>query len=183
MPGVGKTRFAKALAKKLNATYVNLGEVALKNGFIKGFDAKRDTYIVDIKKLKSWLKSFLNYTNGLIVLNGNYAPFIAPKTQVKKIFILRCHPNVLKKRLAKRGYSKNKILENVQAELLDTSLFDALKIYKDSVNKICELNSTKNKTFELINEALKYLKKRKGIFGEINWINQLNKKGRLKHFL
>lgn len=183
VPGVGKTRFSKALAKKLNATYVNIGEIALKNSFIKSFDAKRDTYIVDLKKLRIWFNSFLNCTTGLIVLDGYYTPLVAPKTQVKKVFILRCHPSILKKRLAKRGYSESKILENIQAELLDASLFEALKIYKNSTSKICELDATKQKTFELINEALKQLKKQRGFFGEINWINQLNREGKLKKFL
>jgi len=67
--------------------------------------------------------------------------------------------------------------------LLDASLFEALKIYKNSTSKICELDATKQKTFELINEALKQLKKQRGFFGEINWINQLNREGKLKKFL
>ncbi|MEM4650109.1 MAG: hypothetical protein QXP78_05540, partial [Candidatus Bathyarchaeia archaeon] len=83
----------------------------------------------------------------------------------------------------KRGYSKNKVLENVQAELLDTSLFDVLRIYCNSTSKICELNTTKQKVSKLIDEALKCLKKRKGFYGEINWINQLSKEGKLKRFL
>jgi adenylate kinase len=183
VPGVGKTRFAKALAKKLNGVYINVGEVALKNGFIKNFDAERNTYIVDLKKLRKWFNSFLKRVNKLIVLDGYYSPFIAPKTQVKKVFILRCHPSILKKRLGKKGYLKSKILENIEAELIDASLFEALKIYRNLPNKICELNTTKQKISKLVNEALKQLKSKKGVFGEIDWIKELSKEGKLKEFL
>jgi len=182
--GVGKTKFSKALAKKLKATYINVGEIALKKGFIKKIDLKRDTYIVDIKKLRAWLNSFLKQTKGLIILDGYYTPYIAPKTQVKKVFILRCHPTVLKKRLENRGYPIKKVLENVAAELLDASLFEALKAYKNSLNKICELNATKQKVSSLINEALKNLNlEKEGVFGEIDWIKKLRREGKLKQFL
>ncbi|MBS7655390.1 AAA family ATPase [Candidatus Bathyarchaeota archaeon] len=184
VPSVGKTKFSKALAKKLKATYVNIGEIALKKGFIKDFDSKRDTYIVDFKKLKAWLNSFLKHTKGLIILDGYYTPYIASKTQVKKVFILRCHPIILKKRLEVKGYSSEKVLENVVAELLDASLFEALKCYrKNSLNKICELNASKRGISSLINEALRNLKKRRGVFGEVDWIKELNKEGKLKQFL
>jgi adenylate kinase len=183
VPGVGKTKFSKALAKKLKAIYINVGETALKKGFIKNFDLKRDTYIVDVKKLKAWLNSFLNCTKGLIVLDGYYTPYITPKNQVKKIFILRCHPAILKKRLENKRYSNRKVLENVAAELLDASLFEALKCYKNALNKICELNTTKQKLSSLINEALKNLRRKKGVFGEIDWIKELSEERKLKYFL
>jgi adenylate kinase len=41
------------------------------------------------------------------------------------IIVLRCEPEVLAKRLESRGYSCEKVLENVQSEVLDVILCEA----------------------------------------------------------
>jgi len=181
-PGVGKTVFSRALAEKLNATYVNVGEVALKKGFIKGVDRERETRIADIKKLKAWMREFTNKTRGIIVVDGHYAPALIPKREVKKIFVLRCHPLILKERLRKKGASKREVMENVTAELLDVCLIDALKECGNP-NKIYELEATNRNVRELVDEALKALEKDEKSFGSIDWISRLSEEKTLSKAL
>ena len=52
--------------------------------------------------------------------------------------ILRCNPLELRKRLAAKGWSENKILENVQAEVLDVIKIEA----HESLDKVYELDTT-----------------------------------------
>ncbi|HID16885.1 TPA: kinase [Candidatus Bathyarchaeota archaeon] len=182
-PGVGKTEFSKLLAKRLGAVHLDVGKVALKEGFAKAFDQKRETWVVDLEGLREWIEAFLKRASSLVVVDGHYSLSLAPKNQVKKIFVLRCDPLVLRERLRLRGDSEEKILENVAAELLDACLLDALKEYGGSPEKICELEATSKGTSRLVEEALESLNSREGRFGRVDWIGKLSKEGKLNELL
>jgi len=54
--------------------------------------------------------------------------------------VLRCHPDELRARLARRKYRERKIRENAEAEALDVCLVETVEAYDPS--QILELDTT-----------------------------------------
>lgn len=159
---------------------MDVGKAALKEGFVKAFDKERETWVIDLERLRKWVGSFLKRSSGLVVVDGHYSPSLVPKNKVKKIFVLRCDPLVLRERLRLRGDPEKKILENVAAELLDACLLEALK---KSPDKICELEATSKEASKLVEEALESLSSREGKYGKVDWIGKLSEEGKLGELL
>ncbi|MEM4221898.1 MAG: adenylate kinase family protein [archaeon] len=131
-PGVGKTTIGKAFAKKHNLPFVSVGSLV---------EGKRFT-------LKWLQKKLMNFEG--VLESHLLCEFYLPDSFV---FILRCSPKVLAKRLAKRGYSKKKILENLECEALDYCTICAEINY----GKVFEIDCTKKsirKIIEIMEKAL-----------------------------
>ncbi len=124
--GCGKTRFAKKLALEKNYKYVNLTEFIKKNKLFEKYDKKRDTYDVDIKKLNKALIKLIKDSKKSLVIDGHLSHYLLNK-YVDLCYIVKCNLKELKKRLIKRGYSKLKIAENLEAEIFDSCYNEALE--------------------------------------------------------
>lgn len=61
--------------------------------------------------------------------------------------VLRCHPNLLKSRLEKRGYAEEKTRENAEAEAIDLILVEAL----EKCNVVFEIDTTDMSPEEVAN--------------------------------
>ncbi|MGC8849731.1 MAG: hypothetical protein ACP5QI_04575, partial [Candidatus Bathyarchaeia archaeon] len=98
------------------------------------------------------------------------------------VFILRCCPEELEKRLRGRGYPDKKVSENILSELLDTVLVEALDRFPEEL--ICEVDVTGRDIVEVVDEMLSILEGRKRrCFGETDWIAALSDNGRIKDLL
>ena len=152
-PGTGKTSIAKALAKKLKIPYLDVNTIIQEHKLKEEYDPKRQTYIVDEKKLsKILIKSIKKHKD--LVIDSHLSHFISKK-HVDICIVTKTDLKVLKKRLEKRKYSKNKVKENLDAEifeichteaqeqghhilLVDTSkksINTCLSLIKDEINK------------------------------------------------
>ena len=125
--GCGKTRFAKKLALKKNYKYVSLTEFINKNKLFEKYDKKRKTYDVDIKKLNNTLIELIKNSKKNLVIDGHLSHYL-PKKYVDLCYIVKCDLKELKKRLKKRGYSKLKIMENLEAEIFDSCYNEAVEM-------------------------------------------------------
>ncbi|MFO7678104.1 MAG: adenylate kinase family protein [Thermoplasmatota archaeon] len=123
-PGTGKTAISTCLQKK-GFIVIRLNELALKHGFIYGYDNKRKSKILDIEKLNIFLSNQYS-SNELVIIEGHATHLLHI---VEKVILLRCHPKILKKRLEKKGWGEKKIRENVDAEALDIILCEAIEYY------------------------------------------------------
>jgi len=133
--GCGKTRFAKKLALKKNYKYVSLTEFINKNKLFEKYDKKRKTYDVDIKKLNNTLIELIKNSKKNLVIDGHLSHYL-PKKYVDLCYIVKCDLKELKKRLKKRGYSKLKIMENLEAEIFDSCYNEAVEMgYKVKIVK------------------------------------------------
>lgn len=127
-PGTGKTRTAKRLAREKGYKYFDINKLIRENNLREEYDRKRQTYNVDVKKLNKLLLRIIEDEKGKktkgIVLDSHLSHYLPPayadlcivtKTELKK----------LRNRLEKRGYSKNKVRENLDCEIFDVCLQEA----------------------------------------------------------
>lgn len=125
-PGTGKTTIAKKISKEKKYDYIDINEVIKKNKLKEGYDKKRKSIIVDVKKLNKALINLIKNSEKTLVIDGHLSHYL-PKEYVKSCIITKCDLKVLKKRLEKRKYSKAKVRENLDAEIFDTCRIEALE--------------------------------------------------------
>ena len=119
----GKTTVAKKLAKKHNLEYLDINSIIKKNKLYEKYDRKFNSYIVDVKKLNKFLIKYIKEHPDLVI--DSHLSHYLDKKYVDLCVVVKCDIKVLKKRLEKRKYSKNKIRENLDAEILDVCLVEA----------------------------------------------------------
>jgi adenylate kinase len=170
-PGVGKSAVASNLADKVNAKILNLGEISKVKDFSSGYDRRRKCAIVNIKKLEKFVQNFIVKSDKNVIIDGHFMIKL-PKKLLSFIFVLRCEPEELEKRLRKKGYSERKILENVWAEILDSCLIEAVNLYGSE--RIHEVNTTNKTVAEVVNEIVNVInQKRKPVLCLCNWLDKI----------
>ncbi len=107
-PGVGKTS-ACALVSSLRVVHVN--DLVDELGVVSGYDRKRRTKEVDVKKLAKAVAKM----DGDAIFEGHFSHMLG----VDSAIVLRCSPKVLDKRLRKKRWPEKKIRENIEAEAVD----------------------------------------------------------------
>ncbi|NJE12046.1 adenylate kinase family protein [Thermococcus sp. LS2] len=156
-PGVGKTTVAKLLAEKLGYKYVDIKKFAIEHGI---GEIKGDELEVEIDELAYFIEKELKGKN--VVLDGHLS-HLMPADQV---IIIRLHPKIIGERLKKRGYSREKISENVEAELVDVCLVEAI----DEHENIIEVDTTGKTPEQVVGEILELLNKGiKKRIGIVDW--------------
>ena len=153
-PGVGKHTSAKVIAERINAEIIDINKVAIDNNATGkktdlGFD-------VDVKRLVRLLEKLLK-TKGDLVIVGHLAPYVLKPGGISLVAVLRRSPYELEKTLKKRGYSVDKVRENVASEILGTSLYDSLKTF--GKRKVAEFDTTGKSPEETADEILTALQK------------------------
>ena len=181
-PGTGKTRFARLLAKKLDTDLINLTKFAEEHDLIERYDRTRRTYVIGENSLKRELEKHLASLRREVLVEGHYSARLVPRHLSQIVFVLRCDPEILRSRLRRRGYPRGKIGENVEAEVLDICLDEAVAVHRS--RKIAEIDTTSRTTTSCVEEALGILAgKRARHIGRHDWIAELERKGRLDEFL
>jgi len=145
-PGVGKTSVS-ALLKNHGYTILSLNEIALDNKFIKGVDKERNSTILDIDRINEYISKAYD-TEKLVFIEGHASHLLKI---IDKVILLRCHPTLLHKRLEEKGWKKEKIKENVEAEILDIILCEAVEFFSEQ--DIYEIDTTK-KTVEAVSSSI-----------------------------
>ncbi|RLI32318.1 hypothetical protein DRO66_11510 [Candidatus Bathyarchaeota archaeon] len=152
VPGVGKSTVASAVAERLGCPVIGVSELAVKEGALLGRDEERDTDVVDLPRLKEIIAEAVSATEGPIIVEGHYAYDVVPSDLVSHALVLRRAPWVLKKELRERGYSDEKVQENVEAELLDVPLVEAIEALGPDL--VCEADTTGRTPEETVDEVL-----------------------------
>ncbi len=182
-PCVGKTTVAKELARRLDARYVNLTELAKKHNLTVGEDQKRHTTIIDEDKMRAKLaKLIVTEHKPDLIIDGHYAAAVTPNEKVTHVFVLRRNPVQLRELMLKCGFSEKKQRENLASEILDVCLVEALKAQGDG--KTCELDVTDKSVEEIVEDILATLASREKCHaGDIDWLGILEAQGILDDYL
>lgn len=133
-PGTGKTSVSKFLERKRHWKIIHLNEMIKEEHLYTEIDVERDAVIADMELVRKRLEEIIGgKENEVIVLESHLAHYIADI-----VIILRVCPPELERRLKARGYSEEKIRENIEAEALDVILVEAF----EWCEKVFEINTT-----------------------------------------
>ena len=166
----------------LSAQHIDVGELCLRKELVVGYDEERKTAIVDLDRVREHIVALVKSSDKLVVVEGHYAPLVIPKEFVFRTIVLRCHPEELARRLRQEGMPESKIGENVEAEILDVCLYDALRAHGGEI--VLEIDTT-GKRVETIAEEVKAIVegRRGGKVGIVNWMERLEREGKLDKYL
>lgn len=126
-PGTGKTTVAKKLALQKKYKYLDVNKIIDNNKLNEKYDKERDTKVIDIDKLNKVLIKVIETEKSQGLIIDSHLSHYLPKKYVDRCIITKCNLKELEKRLQKRGYSKEKTRENLDAEIFDTCRIEALE--------------------------------------------------------
>ncbi|MFW6041051.1 MAG: adenylate kinase family protein [Thermoplasmatota archaeon] len=160
-PGVGKTTVAEILRNK-GLKVLDLNNFIEDHGLRENRDIVRDSYEVNINKLRNSVD-----IDEHEVIEGHLSHYL----ELEPIIVLRCEPNELKKRMETKDWTKRKIKENIEAEVMDVILIEAL----DQSDAVCEIDTTEKSPEEVATEVIDVLKGNTDKYpvGKIDWTSSL----------
>lgn len=118
-PGTGKTSVSEELRGR-GYDVLDMNAHIREHGLLGDLDVARDTHEVDLDLLNDSLEEYRS-TDRLFLMDSHLSHFM----DCREIIVLRCHPDVLARRLEGRGYGPEKVRENVQSEILDVILCES----------------------------------------------------------
>ena len=156
-PGTGKTTVAGLLP------YPCIDINALvKAGMNFGIDPERGCLEADMDALAEHLAG--QSLDETVILEGHFSHHFADWS-----IVLRLSPSVLGPRLEARGYSTQKIMENLEAEALDVILVEAV----DLCSRVDEIDTTGKSSQEVADLAMRIIEGRLQLApGQVNWMNE-----------
>ncbi|MEA1906209.1 MAG: adenylate kinase family protein [Euryarchaeota archaeon] len=144
-PGTGKT-----------SACARIGGVLDLNGLIKdeglhlGVDKERGSLIADMDVVHDRVCEIADGRGGNLVIEGHLSHHVCDVA-----IVLRLSPGELMRRLEERGYRGAKISENVEAEVIDVILVEAVEwCGRDRVYEIDTTGKTVEEVAETISEVL-----------------------------
>ncbi len=162
-PCTGKTDMSELLSKKINYNLISINELAEKLDAFVGYDKDRESRILDMDRLEKEIKKLKSN----IILDGHTSHLFP----VDIVIVLRCNPEILKKRLEKR-YPSNplKIQENLEAEILGVITSEAVMKNK----KVYEIDTSEKSVKNNVDDILKILDGKTDDFkvGKIDWLEK-----------
>jgi adenylate kinase len=167
-PGTGKSVFARALARKLDAQLIDLNALIKRNKLFKlDIDGVR---IANLRKMRDEFAKIMKNSNSSIVAEGLLAHML-PTKLLTHVIVLRTRPRILKKRLKARKYSNAKLRDNLEAEALSIILWEAVQMHGEA--KVYEIDTTGIKVSTAVGMFLKALDEKTSLRpGKIDWLEE-----------
>ena len=134
-PGTGKTCTSELLAEATGFKHINVGTLIKEKAYYGGKDEMFNSYILDEEsedKLLDEMEILLE-NGGCVVDFHSCALF--PRRWFDIVFVLRTETRVLYDRLKKRGYNDRKVSENMECEIMQVVLDEAMESYDPKIVK------------------------------------------------
>ena len=157
-PGTGKTTFCSAsnhpttTLEKIAATYGCLGEVE-----------EDGAAPIDVERLAN---TVIWPEETTLLVDGHLSHLLP----VNAIILIRCHPSVLRERLSQRAYSKSKIEENVECELIGVIAAECLELPCLELDSAIGIESMITNAERWITDGFKPLRLNEGV----DWIAEIH---------
>ena len=156
-PGTGKTTIAGLLPYKV----IDINAL-VKGGMNFGTDPERGCLEADMDALAKHLARL--DSDETQILEGHFSHHFADWS-----IVLRLAPSLLKSRLEARGYSSEKIRENLEAEALDVILVEAVQF----CHRVDEIDTTGKSTLEVAELVERIIQGRLKLpAGQVNWLDE-----------
>ncbi|MFX0048009.1 MAG: adenylate kinase family protein [Candidatus Hermodarchaeota archaeon] len=186
-PGTGKTTISNKISRFIDAKVISLNELAISENLIEKYDAKRETSVINDKKLINFIIETIEYNkkeNPEFLIFESHFSDIVPEQYIDFVIILRCDPDELHNRLKRRGYKKEKVRENVQSEILGNCVNYFMN--KPLNTPILEIDTSKMSIESITKTIVKILTKKIDLkdfyVGKIDWLEKLFQEDRLQLF-
>lgn len=165
-PGTGKTTVSKILKDKINAHLISINSLLDEYELSLGTDKIRGYNIVDTEKMIPVVEKIKNnYSDNNIIFEGHLAQDY-PNSD--KIVVLRCNPDELNKRLSTRNWKKEKVQENVSAEILGVCTSESYETYGNIVQEVDTTNLNPNEVADILFNI--FTDKKSCPLGEIDYL-------------
>ncbi len=162
-PGTGKTVVAKELAHLLGYNLISLADLVREGKISSTYDKKRKTRIVDEEKLDDEIRKFID-ANKSYVIEGGLGHYVKSSLCV----VLRANPKILENRMKQREWPREKISENLKAEILDAIVIEARDI-NDTIIEVDTSRRSPKSTALLIKQILNNHMQKFYKVGKIDW--------------
>ena len=162
-PGVGKTTILELFSGS-DFTILSVKDLAKQYGCEGDFDEATQSMDIDIHRLAEQFESDLLDE---AIVDGHLSHFL----EVDAIVILRCNPSILQERLAKRGYSEQKIKANVEWEMISGTWSEMIEFELEQ--PILELDTTNFDPADIYEQIIKWVNEgysRDSIPAKIDWL-------------
>lgn len=165
-PGTGKSSVAREIGRRKGWVVVRLGELAERAGCVIGEEGEK---IADVRKLGRAALRELRGKRDAVVEGHLGCEFSLP---LDYVFVLRTHPEELRKRMGRRRYPARKIRENLMAEMLDYCTQVAAKHYKVPILEVDTTNRTAGQAAERI---IAFLEGKVKKLDKVDWGKELRR--------
>lgn len=158
-PGTGKSRAARILAKRTGCDLLGLNREIVERKLYSSYDRRRKTFVADMAKVRKFVKQYARGKRCVLVDSH-----LSHDIGASVVIVLRCRPDVLGRRLKKRGWAIAKIRENVEAERIGV-------IRSEAKGRVFEIDTTRLTPQRAATAMERVLKgKGKRYKGSIDWI-------------
>eukprot|EP00126_Sphaerothecum_destruens_P001383 Sdes_comp14243_c0_seq1m3444 len=143
-PGTGKTTFCELLAEvtENQLIHVNVGDLVKKNKLYTEYDEEYECFVLDEDAVCDEIEEMMekNDRQGGLIIDYHGCDFF-PERWFDLVLVLRTDNSALYDRLVARDYSKKKLEDNMQCEIMQTILEEARESYSDSIIKEIHSNN------------------------------------------
>ena len=153
-PGTGKSTIAKILSEKHDLFLISLTEFVKENKLWVEFDEERQTYVIDEEMLYTKLIEILEQRKDNYIVEGHFLDII-PTQYFDKVFVFRTPIRILRQRLSERNYHEKKIEENIEAEIMEVCLTDALYEYGPEKVIVVSTDKSIEETVKVVEYSIK----------------------------
>jgi adenylate kinase len=174
-PGAGKKTIAPLVASRMSLPCVSLYEQAVSSRLVK---KDNDDAEVDTLALGRFLAK---HVNGPALIHGHLLPYVLGGRDLRKVAVLRCEPTALKRRLLARGYGPEKVVENVEAELIGVLSADSMTAFGHK--KVAEFDVTASEPAKTAKAISEYLKGSREAGPAIDWTFRYDSASKLRSLL
>ncbi|KAH8155253.1 uncharacterized protein LAJ45_00262 [Morchella importuna] len=135
-PGVGKSSHCELIAQTTGLKHLSINQVVKDKGCYDGYDDELKTWIVDDDKLLDEIEE--DVMKGGYIIDWHVCD-VFPKSWIDLVVVLRADSTILYDRLKSRNYPEEKLQENLDAEIMQVILEEALESYDEEI--VVELQS------------------------------------------
>jgi adenylate kinase len=178
-PGTGKKSVGRIVARLLGYSFLELNQVAFDSGSVLRGGGE-DGFEVDPARLRNQVLHLMG--NGGAVLVGHLLPHVLHRNDAGFIAVLRCSPEGLEERFSDRGYSGEKIRENIASEILDICLGEALERFGPDV--LAEFDTTGRDAHDVAEEVVDVFRgNTRRPLGQVRWLSGKSAKHLIDQYL